>query len=120
MTKSQPQPPTSRRRVPRREFECPVGVLLHGQYQMERAYQVGEGGMMISCQGKMEEGTQMVINFFLKPGVLVIVRGVVRGVVAKTSGPNDRYGIEFLNLGFQFKREIRNFVAAAKGLDGPV
>lgn len=38
-----------RRRVPRRAFEVSLGVLLGGSYKVERSYQAGEGGMMISC-----------------------------------------------------------------------
>jgi PilZ domain len=107
-----------RRRVPRRSFESPIGVLLHGEYKMERSYQVGEGGMMLSSRNKLELGTQVVISFFISSGSLIIVRGVVRSVAPATGKMAERFGIEFLNLGFQFKREIRNFVAAASSLSG--
>lgn len=109
------RPPISgRRRVPRRAFEAKVGILLAGRYNIERSYQVGEGGMMISCaQDKLEEGIQLVVNFFLPSGSLVMVRGIVRSVIEAASGHPKRYGVEFVNVGFQSKREIRNFVAAA-------
>jgi PilZ domain len=109
------RPPISgRRRVPRRAFEGNVGVLLAGIYGIERSYQVGEGGMMISCaQHKLNEGIQIVVNFFLPSGSLIMVRGVVRSVIESRDGLPERYGIEFVNVGFQSKREIRNFVAAA-------
>jgi hypothetical protein len=109
---------SGRRRVPRRAFEAPVGVLLQGKYQMENSFQVGEGGMMVSCGVDLEIGTQTVVSFFLAKGSLIIVRGVVRSVVKSPDGVPERYGIEFLNLGFQFKREIRNFVAAATHAGG--
>jgi len=57
------------------------------------------------------------VSFILLSGSVVIVRGVVRNVQAAPSGPKlgegDRYGVEFINLGFQLKREIRSFVASA-------
>jgi hypothetical protein len=111
-------PGVGRRRVPRRSFEGQVGLLTHGDYRLERSYQVGEGGMMISCAEKLPEGVQVVVSFFLTSGALVIVRGVVRSVIPAQGNFPERYGLEFLNLGFQFKREIRNFVAAATRLDG--
>jgi hypothetical protein len=104
---------SGRRRVPRRSFEAPVGVLLRGKYVMETSFQVGEGGMMLSCWSELAVGTQLVASFYLAKGSLIIVRGIVRSVVKSPEGVPERYGIEFLNLGFQFKREIRNFVAAA-------
>ena len=104
---------TGRRRVPRRVFESIVGVLLNGKYRIERSYQVGEGGMMICSVVPLIPGTQLVASFYITAGVIIIVRGVVRSVVPADGKLPERYGIEFLNLGFQFKREIRNFVAAA-------
>jgi hypothetical protein len=109
---------SGRRRVPRRSFEGKVGVLLAGSYRVERAYQVGEGGMMVSSKDKLTEGGQLVVNFFLPSGALIMVRGVVRSVIPAKDGHPMRYGIEFLNVGFQSKREIRNFVAAATSHDG--
>ncbi len=109
----------SRRRVPRRLFKAPVGVLIAGKYAIERAYQLGEGGMMVDCKrGKLKEGTGLALNFFLPSGEIVLVRGIIRAVVPAKDGAPERYGIEFVNLGFQFKRAIRNFVAAATREDG--
>lgn len=102
-----------RRRVPRRTFEAPVGVLLHGKFQIERAFQMGEGGMMISHSMALAEGTQLVVSFYLSSDKMVMVRGIVRSIVKAQGSSPERYGLEFLNLGFQYKREIRNFVAAA-------
>lgn len=101
-----------RRRVPRRAFEGPVGVLVSGSYGVQTAFQVGEGGMMISCREELEIGTRMVISFFLKPEVPVIVRAVVRNILPAEGDLPERYGVEFANLAFTYKREIRNFVAS--------
>lgn len=102
-----------RRRVPRRTFESSVGILLHGKYSLERSYQVGEGGMMICSAEPLLLGRQLVVSFFITKAAIIIVRGIVRSMVPEDGKFPERYGIEFLNLGFQFKREIRNFVAAA-------
>jgi hypothetical protein len=97
-----------RRRVPRRIFESLIGVMVDGEYTTERSYQLGEGGMMISCRKELKVGAHMLINFFLPSRATVIVRAVIRNQV---NANGVRYGVEFLNLEFQYKREIRNFVA---------
>ena len=108
-----------RRRVPRRTFDANVGILLGGRYTLERSYQVGEGGMMISIQDTcLRENVQIVLSFFLPGQALIMVRGIVRSVIPAKDAKPERYGIEFLNLEFQSKREIRNFVAAATQTDG--
>jgi hypothetical protein len=110
-----------RRRTPRREFIAPVGILLNGKYAVERSYQVGEGGMMLSLDNLiMEMGRQVAVTFFLPSGYVVMVRGVVRSVIQADQKFPIRYGIEFVNLGFQSKRAIRNFVAAATHGDGHI
>ncbi len=96
-------------------------MLLHGKFNQERAFQVGEGGMMFSCRAaELKEGEQLVVSFFLPNGILIIVRGIVRSTIPPKGNDRPRYGIEFLNLEFQMKREIRNFVAAATRLDGHI
>lgn len=74
--------------------------------------------MMIACDDKLQPGTLMILNFYLPSSAIIMVRGVVRNVVPARDDQPERYGIEFLNLGFQYKREIRNFVAAATKVDG--
>jgi hypothetical protein len=116
-------PVENRRRVPRRSFFAPVGLLLAGRYTVERSFQVGEGGMMISIggQGSLPPvGQQVVLSFFVPNGALVLVRGTVRNQIPADRENPIRFGVEFMNLGFQAKREIRNFVAAATQLDGHI
>jgi c-di-GMP-binding flagellar brake protein YcgR len=109
-----------RRRVPRRSFDSAAGILIAGKYLMERSYQLGEGGMMFACRETLTVGTQIVASFYVHSQTLIVVRGVVRSVIPADAGMPVRYGLEFLNLGFQFKREIRNFVAAASRRSGPI
>lgn len=109
----------ARRRVPRRQFESPVGLLVHGTYQVERAFQVGEGGIMVSSGTPLEMGHELVASFFLA-GKTVIVRGIVRNTLPAKGNLPIRYGLEFVNLEFQYKREIRNFVASASNMEGEI
>ena len=121
MTLAKRPPISGRRRVPRRTFEANVGVLLSGVYKVEQAHQVGEGGMMISCSEEvLNEGRNLAMSFFLPSGELIMVRGIVRAVVPAKGKNGARYGIEFLEVGFQYKRAIRNFVAAATRVDGQI
>jgi len=107
-----------RRRVPRRAFESPIGLLAKGGYELEQSYQVGEGGMMFSSSRKLVVGQQVVISFYLPDSpATIVVRGIVRSTIPSKDGLNEKYGVEFLTLGFQYKREIRNFVASATGLE---
>ncbi len=104
---------TGRRRIPRRNFETSMGLLIRGQYEVARTFQISEGGAMVTSTVELKIGDQMVANFFITRYVSIIVRAIVRSVVPPKDKLPLRYGIEFLDLGFQFKREIRNYVAAA-------
>jgi len=99
-----------RRRVPRRAFESPVGLLAGGEYDIQSSLQVGEGGMLLGSNRPLKVGDSVLVNFFISSALMVIVRGAVRYQL------KDRphcFGLEFDKLEFNFKREIRNFVAAA-------
>lgn len=104
------------RRVPRRAFESTVGILVAGRYHIERTSQVGEGGMLLTCREDIAVGAGVVVSFFLNDG-MIIVRAVVRNVTAGLAGEPTQYGVEFVNLEFQHKRAIRNFVASATSED---
>lgn len=101
-----------RRRVPRRSYENPVGILIGGDYSIERAYQLGEGGMLISAEKTLQIGQHLVANFIVPSAHMVIVMGVVRNIEPATDTLPLRYGVEFSNLEFTHKRVIRNFVAS--------
>lgn len=107
-----------RRRVPRRTFESPIGALVAGRFSVQRSYQVGEGGMMVSSEIELSEGQRVVVSFFLPGTGMIIVRGRVRNVVEADEGYPVRYGLEFETLGFHHKRDVRNFVAAATRIEG--
>ena len=101
-----------RRRVPRREFKKKVGLLIKGDYHVNVATQIGEGGMMIHSHVKMEKGQRLVVIFRLPECEETVVRAVVRYELDKPSPFGSNYGIEFENLEFKMRRQIRNYVAS--------
>jgi len=77
--------------------------------------------MMLSCNEEvLNEGRNLAMSFFLPSGELIMVRGIVRAVIPAKGGNGERYAVEFLEVGFQYKRAIRNFVAAATRMDGQI
>ena len=100
---------TTRRRVPRRTFEASVGVLHAGKYFIGKSLQVGEGGMSL-ISDFLKPGDRVVITFQIPEGSLVCVRGLIRYLEGADAMS---VGIQFENLEFHFKRELRNFVARA-------
>jgi hypothetical protein len=101
----------AQRRVPRRIFEAPVGVLASGNYFVSRSLQVGEGGMHLISEFVLEMNQLVVLSFQVPSGSLISVRAIVRYVKKDVAGLH--IGLQFENLDFQYKRELRNFVAAA-------
>lgn len=101
-----------RRRVPRRDFERDIGVLVDGKYTICKSIQIGEGGMMLEMPGSYSLEQKMVVTFKLPQTIPAIVRGVVRYALEKPDGKGFRYGIEFERVEFKIRREIRNYVAS--------
>lgn len=99
----------SRRRVPRRIYTKPIGLLYGGQYQISVSYEIGEGGMLIESQYELEIGNLILITFHI-PGMLnTTCRAEIKYKSSKTD--NLVYGVEFKNLDFDVKRLIRKYVA---------
>lgn len=101
-----------RRRVPRRFFFRPIGLLVDGDYFISRSAEIGEGGIAVFSKRALEIGKMLVVTFKLPDHIPTIVRGIVR-YISKDDKTNDyRYGVEFLTLEFAARREIRSYVAA--------
>jgi hypothetical protein len=110
-----------RRRVPRREFLHPVGLLVSGNYFMSRALQIGEGGMLIESATPLAMGQRLVLSFKLPGFNPDVVTASVRYILKSKIGSGVRYGVEFLNLDFNVKRDVRNYVATQVRLaDEPI
>ncbi len=106
---------TRRRRVPRREFIRPVGVLVGGRYYVTRALQIGEGGLKLEFHRPLEVNSQLALSFLIPGQKMTVVRSVVRNQEPAPGEPGLlHFGVEFLNLDFALKRAIRNYVALTK------
>ena len=102
---------SNKRRVPRRELNARVGVLLAGQYSMGRALEIGEGGMLLGSDVKMKKDDRLVVTFKI-PEVL---SGVMLATVVYVT-TDGLYGLNFDKIEFDLKRKIRNYVASSTTL----
>jgi hypothetical protein len=94
------------RRSPRRVFKRPVGVLLHGEYRVCQAHQLGEGGALVTIEGDIPRGTKVVISIFVPGGGFALIQAEVLYKVGAG------YGVRFAQLPLAQKRFIRNYVSA--------
>lgn len=101
-----------RRRVPRREFRRKVGLLIKGNYHVNTAIQVSEGGMMIHSHMKLTKEQRLVIAFRIPGCEETVVRAIVRYETEHNTIWGRQYGVKFENLEFRVRREIRNYVAS--------
>jgi hypothetical protein len=102
----------TRRKSPRRAFRRPIGALLHGEYSVTQARQLGEGGMLLQWEHSLKVGEQFVVTFILTDMTYVVVRAEVRySAPSKHPGQPPFYGCQFINLPFEKKRAIRQYVA---------
>ena len=99
----------SRRRVPRRIYKKPIGLLYQGEYHVGVSHEIGEGGMLIEAHSELDLENLILITFHV-PGIL---NTTCRAEVRYKSPNSDvhLYGVEFLNLDFDVKRLIRKYVA---------
>lgn len=102
-----------RRRVPRRPIENRVGLLHKGKYSVTWAYEIGEGGMLISTPLRMDKDDRIVITLRIADVFEGVLIGKIVHLYEDTTGDQYRYGIQFEEVDFEMRRKIRNFVAAA-------
>ncbi len=101
-----------RRRVPRRDFIRPIGLLVQGRYYITRSLQIGEGGIKVEFHRPLQDQAEVVVTFQMPDSGPTVVRAVVRN---QEPAPDElgltHFGLEFCSLEFQVKRAIRNYVA---------
>ena len=98
------------RRFPRRPFKYQTGCLVQGVYFTSEAIELGEGGMSIYADGKtFHQGDEFVLTFKLPQSVMIVQRA--RVVSVRELQGRQVYGFSFLNVSFDQKRDIRNFVS---------
>lgn len=103
--------PTFRRKYPRRAFRRLVSVLHQGEYHLAQAVEIGEGGMAIDVPAVLAPGDQIVVNFQIPDGDFVSLRAEVK------AGEGTACGVEFRNIRFGQKRQIRTYVSARSDSD---
>ena len=110
------KPNFGRRRVPRRPIDLRVGLLVKGEYFLSLAYEIGEGGMLISSPRDLIEGQKVVVTFN-RPDIVSasVLSHVVYLQSKQETGTRRRYGLQFEQIDFEVKRKIRNFVASNAG-----
>lgn len=99
------------RRFPRRYFNRNVAVLVKGQHFLCGSGEIGEGGMQVSGELKLDLGQVLLVSFIMNHEHFVSVRAEVRNQHRRSSGGKG-FGLMFLNLPLSVKRLIRNYVAA--------
>lgn len=102
-----------KRRVPRRPINNPVGVLYRGSYRLGQAFEIGEGGMLLATDFKLEKGDEVVVTLHIASLMSGVMIGRVVYEVPGDSLTKAKYGIAFETISFEMKRKIRNFVASA-------
>jgi hypothetical protein len=99
------------RKFPRRSFHTLVGLLYKGVYTIAPCVELGEGGVLMKVNGKLEAGSLAVINLFLpKADFVTVTAEIVYSIPSKNEEPS-RYGLKFKSLSFESKRNIRDYIA---------
>ncbi len=100
------------RKTPRRDFQRSVGVLCRGEYHVGQSEQIGEGGMKFYSPHPLTQGTQIIVTFMIPAGGMVSLRAEVLYTESGEAVNSLWYGCRFLDVPFQPRRWIRNYVAA--------
>jgi hypothetical protein len=103
-----------------------------GNYNVSVGQEIGEGGLLLESQVELAVGATVVVTFFVSGSCFTVVTGEVLYKVKKTdqskskvqSQKNDQsklndqpkskdqhYGLRFVDLTFESKRAIRDFIA---------
>lgn len=101
-----------KRKYPRRNFNAKIGVMIQGNYFIESSFELGELGMLFETSVALKSLENMVINFVIPGGYVVMTRAQVRYQVKK--GTKAKVGIEFTNISFEDRRKVRDFIAQRK------
>lgn len=86
-------------------------MLLGGEYEVVKALQLSEGGMLISTSRKRALRSNIVLTLLLPGGSCVIARAML--IYDNQSTDSDfQYGVKFLDLDIPRRRLIRSYVTA--------
>ena len=102
------------RKFPRRSYNRKVGLLRAGKYEVGQGLQIGEGGLQLLAHQSMEVGDLVVVTFMVPTGDMVSVQAEIRNAIPGDERGRRAYGLQFENLPFAKKRQIRFYVADTK------
>ncbi len=94
--------------------------MCRGEYRVEKALDLGEGGLSFASELLYPQGLQMTLSFQIPNGTYVVIRSqMVRFTPVAIAGKKIEaktfhHGCSFLNIKFEKKREIRNYVSERK------
>lgn len=111
-----------RRRVPQISIDRKVGLLISGTYVLGKAIELGEEGMKIESPIGIKMLQKLVVTLRIPEFISGVMIGQVSehiteqiaGEKMSTSKSTHTYAVQFVNLDFDIKRKIRNFVASGK------
>ncbi len=101
-----------KRKYPRRSFTSRVGILIQGKYFIESSLEIGERGMMFTTEIALREQEEIVVSFVIPETFVVITRAQVRYYIQK--GSVAKVGVEFVNISFEDRRRVRDFISQRK------
>lgn len=104
-----------RRKLPRRRLGRLVGVLHQGNYFIAESVEIGEGGMGFRCNFELEEKSRVVLSLQLPGSEFIFLTGELLAPI-KGKSPNGAiyYALQFIDIHFEQRRLIRNFVTGRK------
>ncbi len=93
----------------RRGLSIKVGVSSPGTFHLERAVEIGEGGMLLHSESNLGIGDELELSFCMPGGAFVSARG--RVIYAREPEPGHRwFGIAFLDPSSILRFEVRRYV----------
>jgi c-di-GMP-binding flagellar brake protein YcgR len=102
----------SSKRIPRRLYDRPVGILCESKYTMERSVDVGEEGMLVRATRPLNEGDNVLVNFWMDKIGYVIIPAQIRWIKNDEKTKEQFFGLFFLKVSFEYRRALRTYIAA--------
>ncbi|MDZ4662036.1 MAG: PilZ domain-containing protein [Pseudomonadota bacterium] len=100
------------KRLPRRLYQRPVGILSESGYCVNDIVEISEGGIMArSSAQQYPVDSSVLLNFYLPEGGMIIIRAEARWTKNVFDLPGTFIGFQFNKVTFQHRRLIRAYVA---------
>lgn len=104
--------PLLRRKYPRRGLRRKIGILVDGRYWIGAGLEVGEGGASFLFARPLPEGKKIVMSFQIPGGAFISVQAEIKNNKKDHRSSLFHFGVNFLNLKFEHKRDVRSYVSA--------